>query len=187
MASAVRGERVVLSYDDLDFIPKEREGDRHELFDGALVVTPSPVPDHQRLTVRAVFRFAPVVEAGVGEIFTAPVDVRFTPGNVVVPDLVFVRRDRLGIVGAKVIAGPPDLILEILSPSTRRRDQRQKMALYARFAVPEYWMVDPGFRTVIAFQLRDGRYERLPEDGGLVRSAVATGFALDVGALFAGL
>ncbi len=185
MASAAPA--VLLTYDDLDFIPQEREGDRHELFDGELVVTTSPVPLHQRLTIRVVFRFRPIVEASGGEVFAAPIGVLFAPAAVAVPDVVYVSRERLGIVGEKAVEGAPDLILEILSPSTRRRDQTRKKALYERYGVPEYWIVDPRFRTVSAFALREGRYGGLPEAAGVVHSTVVPGFSLDPAVLFAGL
>ena len=176
-----------LTYVDLDFVPKEREGDRHELFDGELIVTPSPVPDHERLTIRLAFQFGDAVWAGLGEVFTAPIDVKFRPGIVAVPDLVFVSRERLGIVGRTAINGAPDLIVEILSPSTHRRDLGQKKALYERFGVREYWVVDPRARSVAVFVLRAGRYKPLPIAGGVVRSTVVPGLAVDVAALFHGL
>lgn len=112
-----------LTYDDLAVIAKEREGDRQELFEGTLVVTPSPIPPHQLVSSRLIRWVGTHVETrDLGEIFPAPIDVRFAPGVVAVPDLVFVRRDRLEIVGAQAIDGAPDLIVEVLSPSTRRRD-----------------------------------------------------------------
>jgi Uma2 family endonuclease len=178
----------LLTYDDLDFIPQERAGDRHELFDGELVVTPSPVPPHQRASGRLYQRFAQqALDGDLGEAFFAPIDVVFAPRVVAVPDVVFVRRERLGIVGPKAIEGPPDLIVEILSPSTRRRDLGSKKALYGRFGVPEYWTVDLQRRVLTACVLDDGRYRCLDHADGIARSEVVPGLEVDVAALFAGL
>ena len=106
-------------------------------------------------------------------------------GEVVIPDLLFISRKRLHLVGPTAIEGPPDLVVEILSPATRSRDLGAKMALYARFGVREYWVVDPVARSISVFVLRDGRYEPLPQEGGIARSIVLPGLAIDVAALFA--
>lgn len=178
----------LLTYDDLDVIPSEREGDRQELFDGELIVTPSPTPPHQRATLRLVRQVdAAVLRADIGELFVAPIDVVFAPKVVAVPDLVFVRRDNLGIVGPKAIVGVPDLIVEILSPSTRRRDLGIKKALYQRFGVPEYWTVDLTRRVVTACLLDDRRYRCLDHASGALRSTVVPGLDVDIVALFADL
>lgn len=136
MAAAITVPR--LTYDDLTFVPQAREGDRHELFDGELVVTPSPVPAHQIVSDNIVHALNTIVRSNrLGRVVTAPIDVKLTPTVVAVPDIVFIRRERLDIVGQKAIEGAPDLIVEILSPSTRRRDLGTKRALYERFGVPE--------------------------------------------------
>jgi Uma2 family endonuclease len=186
MASA--SPAPIFSYKDLDFLPKEREGDRHELFDGVLVVTPSPIPAHQIVEDNATFELNSVVRPnGLGRVFSAPIDVVFGPKLVAVPDVVFVRRDRLHIVGPTSIEGAPDLIVEILSPSTRRRDLREKRALYERFGVREYWLLDPKARSATVLVLRDARYEPLLLAAGRIRSVVVPGLDVEVAALFAGL
>lgn len=183
-------ERAVplLTYDDLDFIPQQRAGDRHELFDGELVVTPSPVPPHQRASSRVHVRFAQhALNGDLGESFYAPIDVVFAPKVVAVPDVVFVARDRARIIGPKAIEGSPTLIVEILSPSTRRRDLGAKKALYERFGVPEYWTVDLKRRVVTVCLLDDGRYRCVDHGDGVVRAAAVPGLDVDLEALFAGL
>ncbi len=173
MATTLAPPIPQLTYADLDFIPTEREGDRHELFDGELVVTASPIPAHQKVTTNLTVAVGTHVRVGgLGELYTAPIDVKFAPGSVAVPDLVFVRRERLGIVGAKAIVGAPDLIVEVLSPSTRRRDLGRKKGMYERYGVPEYWVTSIDRRTVTVFVLRDRRYEALPQGDEELRSLV---------------
>jgi len=185
--ASVRTTVPLLTYDDLDFIPQEREGDRHELFDGVLIVTPSPIPAHQLLTIRCVGRFEVATDGwSLGQVYTAPIDVVFASKLVAVPDLVYVARDRLSIVGPKAIEGAPDLIVEILSPSTKRRDLRAKRALYERFGVREYWLVDPKARSVTVLVLRGDVYEPLPP-ADVVTSTVLPGLAVDLADLFAGI
>jgi Uma2 family endonuclease len=176
-----------LTYADLEFIPKEREGDRHELFDGVLVVTPSPIPLHQRLLARLFREFDATVGASrLGEVFLSPIDVVFSPRIVAVPDLVFVSQANLAIVGPQAIEGALDLILEILSPSTRRRDLRIKRGMYERCGVREYWLVDPKVRSVTVLVLREGRNEETPATDA-VASSVVPGLEIDQKVLFAGL
>lgn len=119
-------------------------------------------------------------------MFFAPVDVRLGD-QTLIPDLLFIRRDRLYIVGSKAIEGAPDLVIEILSPSTKCRDLGRKADIYAQFGVPEYGIVDPVAQTLTIFARRGDRYEEVPPSGGTARSNVLPGLALDVAALFAGL
>jgi Uma2 family endonuclease len=80
-----------LTYDDLESIPEERPGDRHELIDGELFVTPSPIPVHQIVSVNIEYALARLVrESGLGIVLHAPIDIRFTPENVLIPDIIFI-------------------------------------------------------------------------------------------------
>jgi len=176
------------TYADLDLVPQQREGDRHELFDGELVVTASPIPAHQVVALnfsRGIGNH--VIPNELGEVYTAPIDVKFAPIWVAVPDLVFVRRERMAIVGAKSINGAPDLIVEVLSPSTRKRDLGRKKLTYERFQVPEYWVTSIQQRTVTVFVLRDRRYEELPQEGDTLRSLVLPDLALRWSDVFRGV
>lgn len=178
-----------LTFEDLELIPEEHEGDRHELIDGELVVTPSPIPAHQ-LVSRNLFRHLDrYVSAGdLGETMYAPVDVRLTRDNVFIPDIIFIARDRMHIIGPKTIDAAPDLVIEILSSGTRRRDLTVKRDLYARFGVQEYWIVDPDTRTVTVLALTGETYETIPlTDGGMVQSRVLSGLELDLVAVFMGI
>lgn len=174
-----------MTYADLEILPDQESGDRYEILDGELIVTPSPIPFHESLGIELTFLFVGFVKTHrLGRVFGDHVDIKLSETTVVIPDLCFVARHRLGIIGPRAIEGPPDLVLEIHSPSTRARDLGAKKALYARFGVPEYWAVDPETRTITVFALRDDRYEVVPPEGGSARSEVLPGFTLDVDALF---
>ena len=134
---------------------------RYEVIDGDLCMTPSPNIRHQKISmnlseiVRHFLRSNPL-----GEIFAAPCDVVFSQEllQVVEPDLVFVSKDHSSILTEKNIQGVPDLLVEILSPTTEVNDRRLKFSLYERFGVPEYWIVDPETETVQVFRLVEGHY-----------------------------
>ena len=178
-----------LTYDDLESIPQEREGDRHEIINGELVVTPSPVPRHQIVLTNLIFRLQSHIEAEeLGMLLPAPTDIRLSSGNVLIPDLSFTLKRREDIIGLKAVEGPPDLVIEILSPGTRRRDLTTKRALYVGFGVSEYWLVDPEARTVTVLVLAGDRYETLPiGKDNRIQSRILPGLALDLPAVFKGL
>jgi Uma2 family endonuclease len=178
-----------LTYLDLDVIPEEQEGDRHELIDGELVVTPVPVMKHQRVSRNLVYALDDHVRhQGLGEVHSAPTGVRLADDNLLIPDACFVSHARLGIIGDKTIDGPPDLVVEILSPGTRRRDLGLKRNIYARFSVPEYWIVDPDAQTVTVLTLVNDQYEEIsPNADGTVRSLVLPDLNLTFEAVFKGV
>jgi Uma2 family endonuclease len=185
MATAVRR----FTYADLADLPTEREGDRHELFEGELVVTPAPMPRHQKIVgnLYAAMRAANQA-ASAGDVFLGPIDVRLTPDIVLEPDLCFVAAERLHIVGPKTIDAAPDLVVEVLSPGTRERDLGAKRALYARFGVQEYWIVDPDARTVSVFALRGDRFAPRPlGEEGQARSGVLPDLVVAPVDVFAGV
>jgi Uma2 family endonuclease len=166
---------------------RETSDERLEVIGGELFVTPAPIPLHQMVS-RRLNRLldAAVPNANVGLVFYAPVDVRLDEHNVVQPDLLVLLRDRAALVGDKNIAGPPTLVIEIASPSTRTRDREMKRDLYARFGVLEYWLVDPDERTVTIFGgLQRGRYEREAATSERAVSATIPTLAVDLSALIA--
>lgn len=120
------------------------DGQRYEVVDGVLHVTPAPVPRHQ-IVAAALFRVLDgwVHPRRLGLVLFAPSDVVLSDIDVVQPDVFFVARARLEIVGPKAIEAAPDLVVEVLSPSTRKLDRGAKLAAYARFGVAEHWLVDP--------------------------------------------
>jgi Uma2 family endonuclease len=146
------------SYEDLQHIPPDRN--RYEIVDGELFVTPAPIPLHQRIVMNlAAQLWQHVRKHRLGEVFAAPLDIVFTSETVLEPDIIFVSRSRLHIIGEKNLAGPPDLVVEVLSESTARLDREIKPKQYARYGVPEFWRVDPEEKTVEIFRLKEGEYE----------------------------
>lgn len=142
-----------ITWRDVQQLPED--GHRHEAIEGELHVTAAPGFRHQRVSLRlALVLHRLLEEPGHGIIVTAPVGVEFpATGEGVQPDLVFVAADREGILRDDWIRGAPDLVVEILSPSTASRDQGVKLKLYRRQGIPEYWIVDPDAETVEAWTL----------------------------------
>lgn len=154
-----------LTYEDYCALPDD--GLRYEIIEGFLFSEPSPRRAHQQVAANLLMILrAPVRERNLGEVYIAPFDVILERRTVVVPDLVFVARDRAGVVSERAVEGAPDLIIEIISPGTARRDRVAKLNAYARRGVPHYWLVDPEVRTVEAFELSEGSYRLAAAVGG---------------------
>ncbi len=133
---------VPLTYREYCFFPDD--GQRHEIVEGEHYVTPVPTTTHQRVSGNLfVALHSQLRERGIAEVFSAPTDVILSDTTVVQPDLVVVRMSRSGAISERGIEGPPDLVIEILSPNTSGRDEFLKKAAYAKAGVPEYWLVDP--------------------------------------------
>jgi|OM-RGC.v1.018329288 Uma2 family endonuclease len=148
---------IILTYDDYLQLPDD--GKRYEILEGVLHVTPSLTTRHQRVSRNLHFILhAHVTENNLGEVFFAPLDVVFSNISVTQPDLLYVSRERQNVITEKNIAGAPDLVVEILSPSTSGVDQVTKAQVYARYGVPYYWVVDPEGKTVDEFRLERGIY-----------------------------
>ena len=175
-----------LTYDDLANIVTERESDRLELIDGVVYVTPAPRPVHQLIVTNLIWLLRPVIRGQrLGLLYASPVDVRLSPHDVVQPDVLFIEQERLSILTDVAIEGPPDLVVEILSPGTRGRDLGAKRDLYARTGVREYWLIDPDARTIEVLALRAGRYETIaPDAAGTFHSALLPGLAVDPDVVF---
>jgi Uma2 family endonuclease len=177
----------VLTYEDLP--DWELDGLRHELIAGEHIAEPSPIPRHQFIAGN-LFRLLGtwIHERDHGRLLTSPIDVVFSPTDVVGPDLLFIARGRLDIIGAKYIAGAPDLAVEILSPSSRRRDEVVKRRLYEREGVGEYWVVDPVRETVRVYRLVEGGYRRADElsaaAGDVLTSPLFPGLAIPLAEIF---
>jgi len=141
-----------------DYLKTPEDG-RYELIEGELIMTPSPVPKHQRISGKLYFELRKfVTENDRGEIFYAPCDVYLDDENVVQPDILFISKDRLSIIGEKNIQNAPDLVIEIISENTAYRDLVQKKRLYARFGVKEYWIVIPDEGSIEIYILKDNSY-----------------------------
>lgn len=134
---------VKLTYDDYVLFPDD--GMRHELIDGERYVTASPNMYHQDILGCLYHSLATWLETHrVGSVYVGPVDVLFSHFDIVAPDMVYLSHERARrIQTEKLLAGAPELVVEIGSPSTRRRDETIKRGLYERFGVDEYWIADP--------------------------------------------
>lgn len=136
------------------------DGRRHEIIAGDHYMNPAPTTDHQRYSRRIQFQiYDQIEESGRGEVFNAPADVQLSDHDIVQPDLIVVVRERRLIITPTKIKGTPDLIVEILSASTKQNDRVLKKELYERVGVPEYWIVDPDNHVVEQFVLRGGKFE----------------------------
>ena len=125
------------------------EGAPYQLLDGEMILAPSPTQRHQNISAilyRALFQFISANE--LGRVWFAPLDVVLSDHDVAQPDLLFVSNSRSDIVTEANIQGAPDLVVEILSPSTAQYDKEYKLGLYGRHGVREYWLVDPDAETV---------------------------------------
>jgi Uma2 family endonuclease len=170
------------TYAEFSRLPSE-SGTRYEVIDGELAVTPAPTPRHQMVVTDLVVALGTFVrQHGLGRILAGPVDVLFGEGDYLEPDLVFVRADRAHLVSERGIEGPPDLVVEVLSPSTSQRDRGVKLERYRHFGVPEYWIADPDARTIEILRLAEagGAPEVVPPSGRIAWTPVPGGPTLDV-------
>lgn len=144
--------------DELELLP-EGDGIRYEILDGELVMSAAPVTEHQRIVGRLfVLLYRALVESGCAEVFSAPFDVELARTSVVEPDLVVIRKEHAERLTAKRLVGAPDLVVEVLSPSTAPRDLETKLRLYARHRIPCYWIVDPEQRELVEYLLEGDGY-----------------------------
>jgi Uma2 family endonuclease len=156
MASPVV-EKKKYTYEDYLKTPDDK---RYELIEGELLMTPSPIPQHQRISRDLEFELLRFVKANnLGEVFYAPCDVYLSDENVVQPDILLISKERLDIIGEKNIKGAPDLVIEIISESSAYRDMVQKKKLYAKFGIKEYWIVIPEEGSVEIYVLKDSSYQ----------------------------
>lgn len=134
------------------------EDHRVELLDGEFFVSPSPSLRHQRILGRLFLHLTAFVESrGIGGVVLSPFDCVLSRENVVQPDLLFVRGDRLDRNPLR-LDGAPDLAVEILSTGKAQRDRNEKSELYSRYGLPELWIVDPDANTVEVVRLETGTF-----------------------------
>ena len=189
MPTAARSD-VRLTFDDFLLFPED--GKRHELIDGVHYVTAAPTVGHQELLGRlhlAIGNFL-VGRRQLGRVFLSPLDVVLSYYDVVEPDLLFVAGDQQDILTEANVQGPPALVVEILSPSTRRRDEGIKRELFEAKGIREYWIVDPkGLRVTVYRRGDEGQFPRLMElvagQALNLETPLLPGFALSLDDLFA--
>ncbi|HYU32590.1 MAG TPA: Uma2 family endonuclease [Thermoanaerobaculia bacterium] len=178
--------RRKLTYEDYLLFPDD--GLRHEILDGEHCVTNAPSRWHQKAVTNLIYFFMDLLrrEPTLGEVYTAPFEVLFSVHDVALPDLVFVSQERIGILTDKNIQGAPDLIVEVLSPTTRRSDETVKPEIYERFGVREYWLVDPKLQTVQVFRESEGSFVLFSELSGedALTTPLLPGLAIPVSQIF---
>lgn len=146
-----------MTYGDYAELPDD--GNRYELVEGVLeMMSPSATIKHQMISFQIQKKLSQSCEDEY-YILNAPLDVILSPTEVRQPDLVMIHRDRIHIMKNHGIEGAPDLVVEILSPSSIRRDKVSKLKSYAFYAIPEYWIVDPGNSTLEQYVLHEQSYE----------------------------
>jgi Uma2 family endonuclease len=154
-----------------------------ELIDGEIIVSPAPIPTHQRIlrfTVRLLEGLIPN-----GEIFPAPIDVYFDDANIPQPDIVWIAEGGRCKVTDKRLEGAPDLVVEIHSPSTTRRDKTDKFDLYEKHGVREYWMIDPAAAYVEVYRLDNDAFVKVGIFGpDQTFESVTLGKTVDLKAVF---
>lgn len=175
-----------LTYDD--FLDFPADGRRHELVHGEHWVTPAPNRRHQQASMTLSFWIRGFLEnQPIGQVYAAPFDVILSDEDIVEPDLVFISRERQAILCDEGARGAPDLVIEILSDSTRRRDWQTKRRLYADHGVREYWLVDPDAERVTIFR-PPGDLKPVAdlsrEAGEALTTPLLAGFELPLGKLF---
>lgn len=175
---------VKFTYEDYKHTPEDK---RYELLDGDLIMVPAPRIVHQR-NAKKLSRLLDdfVEEHDLGEVFIAPCDVVLSETDVVQPDILFVSKERSHIITDDNIRGAPDLVVEVLSPSTAQRDRTLKRTLYALHGVPEYWQADSDAKNVAVLTLDNGEYKvaGIYGEGQTLVSPLLPGFTLEIDSIF---
>jgi Uma2 family endonuclease len=149
--------KIILTYEDYVLLPNDRN--RYEILEGELTVTPASSTKHQTASVNLLVLLSQYIkERDLGKLFHAPIDLILEASSVLQPDLLFVTKARQHIMTERAIEGAPDLVIEILSPTTSRTDRVTKAQIYARHSVPAYWIVDPEQEAIEIYLLEADGY-----------------------------
>jgi Uma2 family endonuclease len=179
---------VKLTYDD--FVQFPDDGLRHELIDGEHYVTPSPNTKHQTVSINLTVLIGSWLEHHpIGRLFHAPFDVVFSHYDVVEPDLLYLSNARAAdALTPKHVRGVPELVIEIGSPGTRKRDETVKRRLYERTGVTEYWIVDPDRDTVLVYRREGDTFSRVSElsaeDAAVLTTSLLPGLEIPLARVF---
>ena len=182
---ATQSSGTLVTYEDYCNMP---EDERYEIIDGEPIMVAAPRRVHQASSRNISTPLDIYVkENRLGEMYYAPTDVILSDINVVQPDILFVSNTRSHILADEGIRSAPDLVVEILSPSTARLDKVRKRELYARFRVPEYWQADTDDPNVLVLTLAGDEYETAGVYGlgETLLSPLLPGFTLDIDDIFA--
>ena len=170
-----------------DYRERPDDSPRVELLDGAFVVTPSPTERHQAVVGNLYFLLRSFLQEHprTGKLYVAPFDVYLSEHDVPQPDLLVVLSARTDRIREDGVHGPPDLVIEVLSPSMKAQDLTLKRKIYLRSGVPEYWIVDPKPETVAVHRLQERRSPTVFRTGERVAGQVLPQFRPAVTKIFA--
>ncbi|WP_199615931.1 Uma2 family endonuclease [Paenibacillus alkalitolerans] len=155
--AAERVKEQPVTYEVYAAMPED--GQRYEIVDGVLeMLSPGPSTSHQAVGGELEYVLKQSCKSDY-VIYDAPLDVILSETDVRQPDIIMIHRSRLHILTPRGVEGVPDLVVEIVSPGSRKRDKVDKLKTYAKYGVAEYWIVDPDARTMEQFVLRDGSFE----------------------------
>ncbi|GGB16209.1 MULTISPECIES: Uma2 family endonuclease [Mucilaginibacter] len=164
------------------------EGAPFQLINYDLIMSPSPIPAHQQLSAKIIQLLSNFLDSinDNGFLVSAPMDVKFDDGNVLQPDILYIKEGRVADLVKDRIEGAPDLIIEILSPSTAYYDLRQKKDVYEKYGVAEYIIIDPVQENADMYKLTHEGYslEQKALKTENLTSIVIPGFKLELSKLF---
>ncbi len=169
-----------------DLLVMPNDGKRREIVDGEVIVTPSPKFSHQNILLNLAFALREYLrEHPIGKVAVSPLDVILSDYDVLEPDLLFVLNEHRAIL-KDWVRGAPDLVIEILSATTAANDRGPKLKAYARFRVPEYWIVDPEKQTIEVYRLSQEGYQlvRAFHEPESLTSTLLPDFILPLSAVF---
>jgi len=183
--AAYRTQKKIYTYQDYLNLPNDRN--RYEIIKGELIMTPAPKIIHQDISRNIEIELALFVQKHkLGKVYYAPCDIVLSNENVVQPDILFIPKENMDIITEDNIQGAPDLIIEILSPSTAYYDLIDKKEIYETFGVKEYWIVDPKKQWVEIYILKGNMFSlhKRTKKTGKIQSQLLKGFELDLEIIF---
>ena len=158
------------------------DNNRYEIFNGELCMVPAPSTNHQSVSRNLEFLIWNFVkQKGLGNVFDAPIDIVFDDDEVFQPDIVFIKSENQSIIGKNAIQGVPDLIVEIVSPSSTFYDTIEKKDIYRKYGVKEYWIIFPDEKVIEVLSLEKGEYLEFckSKKEGIVKSKILEGLEIN--------
>lgn len=185
-ATTYPSQKKTYTYEDYLKLPDDRN--RYEIINGELVKTPAPKTIHQGAISNLFYELKDFVRKNsLGKVYTSPCDVLLGDENIVQPDILFIAKENKKIITEDNIKGSPDLIIEILSPTTAYYDLIEKKELYEKFGIREYWIVDPKKHWIEVYTLKNEKYELFQREEKLerkIKSNLLEGFELRLKEIF---